>query len=557
VQTADFRNYVRDLLMEICSIDTTPNPEVSVMQQRESAVFDILQRELGRLPIPGGRSERRGICTKIQHHPAYSQLHFTKTAERPEGLTAEQVYAERTNLLYLVDGDHRRSEGSPLALNAHIDVVAPYVTPHEQNGVVYGRGACDDKGNVVAIVGALKILGEYLAEQGHTLNQDLTAMFVIEEETGGNGSLSLALDQQLKQRYDTLVVMECCGNRIYPANRGAVWFRFDLQQPEVPLLEMAAFVIDQLEKEGRAIRTESRHPLFPQRPVQTCHGIIGEFGEHPSRICGHVAFTIRVADRPNAAVEDLVQDCLDSAVQQYVGQYGDKTKVTDPATDRPKVERHYAIQRTESGFHVDVFGSTGHMGAIFENDGAITKMATMVRHLVRSKPRLEALAGSACELDLAGRTDADRLPLEGGQGFVPTHAIDEVMDRLTTAARRGVDDYLQGVPGASRGPDTLRSSFEKLHNAAYDGDPDSPAMQRAIAVASQLGLWPPQEPVVGWTVSCDARLFANEYPGLPVLTTGAGQLETAHSDAECIVLDELLQTIEFLVGFVLAETASG
>ena len=29
----------------------------------------------------------------------------------------------------------------------------------------------------------------------------------------------------------------------------------------------------------------------------------------------------------------------------------------------------------------------------------------------------------------------------------------------------------------------------------------------------------------GWEVSCDARLFAGEYPGCPVITFGAGQLE--------------------------------
>ena len=54
---------------------------------------------------------------------------------------------------------------------------------------------------------------------------------------------------------------------------------------------MFAFVNEEMEKEGAAIRAESRHELFPQRPVQTCHGIIGPFGEHPSRICGEVSFT--------------------------------------------------------------------------------------------------------------------------------------------------------------------------------------------------------------------------------------------------------------------------
>ncbi len=55
--------------------------------------------------------------------------------------------------------------------------------------MVFGRRACDDKGNVVAMVGVLKVLAECLRESGLALNRDLTAMFVIEEETGGNGTL--------------------------------------------------------------------------------------------------------------------------------------------------------------------------------------------------------------------------------------------------------------------------------------------------------------------------------------------------------------------------------
>ena len=49
-------------------------------------------------------------------------------------------------------------------------------------------------------------------------------MFVVEEESGGNGSLDLAVDKELKKRYDSVLVMECAGNKVYPANRGAVWF---------------------------------------------------------------------------------------------------------------------------------------------------------------------------------------------------------------------------------------------------------------------------------------------------------------------------------------------
>ncbi len=36
-------------------------------------------------------------------------------------------------------------------------------------------------------------------------------MLVVEEETGGNGSLSLAIDRELKRLYDSILVCECAG----------------------------------------------------------------------------------------------------------------------------------------------------------------------------------------------------------------------------------------------------------------------------------------------------------------------------------------------------------
>src|SRR5690606_27759557 len=118
-----------------------------------------------------------------------------------------------------------------------------------------------------------------------------------------NGSLSCALDRELASRYDTILVMECTDNVIHPANRGAVWYQCLLKaRSGLNLFELFAFVNEEMEKEGRAIRAESRHDLFPQRPVQTCHGCIGSYGEHPSRICGEVSFRIGFERAPGEAV---------------------------------------------------------------------------------------------------------------------------------------------------------------------------------------------------------------------------------------------------------------
>ncbi|MBM3891011.1 MAG: M20/M25/M40 family metallo-hydrolase, partial [Verrucomicrobia bacterium] len=638
-----------------------------------------------------------------------------KTKERPDGLSAAETYAGRGNLLYIIPGSGEDA-GQSVALNAHVDVVAPYFPPRVKGGIVFGRGSCDDKGSVVAIVAALQILSEVMADAGLSWKHNVVAMLVIEEEPGGNGSLSLAMDRDLKKLYDSILIGEITSLKLHPANRGAVWYRAELKLPEttaphpdplpadagrgriaavestsapasfplpsrargegqgegsrpptsavsgeadIPvclgskaaegkqsagrqeclphdvgsavtdrrcsgsLFEMAAFIIEELEKEGAAIRAESRHDLFPQRPVQTCHGIIGAYGEHPSRICGEVSFAIRFeaaqpecgrglsaptgmvaqvsssrshpesqagslrhsvgALRPlphserQKATEQLIRDCLDFAVAEYTGLYGDKTKVRDPLTGKPMVARHYDFRRNGAAFVVTVHGATGHMGSIRERDGAITKMSHMVRRLIRSRAKIESLAGGPMRLELgkAGRGAggviadfrksaimpsaaggaAETLVLEGGQGFVPTHDIREVMSRLRAAAARGAENYLRLIGRPERGNDVVRVTYEKLHNAAFEGDPDSPTMRNAIAAAKTVGIWK-DEPIRGWTVSCDARLFATEYPGMDVVTFGPGLLAHAHSDQEQISLGKLCQAVEFLAVFLLKQTGT-
>ncbi len=71
------------------------------MQGAEDSCFRILERELSGLGFPGARLERRPVNPAIQAHPNYSLLHFTRTPERPQGLSPEETYAGRSNLVYV------------------------------------------------------------------------------------------------------------------------------------------------------------------------------------------------------------------------------------------------------------------------------------------------------------------------------------------------------------------------------------------------------------------------------------------------------------------------
>ncbi len=538
---AAFRQELADLLLELCRIDTTPRADVGDLAAAERAVFDRIERALAQ--IGHVRFRRPGISTAIEGHPFYSQPYYTRSKARPLGLGAGEAYVGRSNLVVEVDGP-----GAGVAMNAHVDVVKPYIPPRIEGGTLYGRGACDDKGPAVAMIGAMKLLAAAGAWP-----RRLTAMFVIEEEMGGNGSLSLALDRELRSRFDSLAVLECTGSKIHPGNRGAVWYKVEGRLPGVNLFEASAFIVEEMENEGRALKAESAHALFPHRPVQTCHGVIGSFGEHPSRICGRVDFRIGLGARWPENVRGLIVDVLEDGLREYVGGYGDKTNVVDRATGRPKVDHHYDLAEVDGGLDVRVHGSAGHMGSIMQNDGAITKMAAMVRSLVASRGAIERRTGSAMQLGLVNWADASHLVMEGGQGFVPTHEMPEVMERLRRAVWRGAERYLS-MARAGGSPDSLfRVTFEKLHNAAFAGDADSSAVRSAIAAAQDAGLWK-DEPILGWDVSCDARIFAKEYPDLPVITMGPGKLIHAHADDEQIDLDELARFAEMLAHFIFRQT---
>jgi acetylornithine deacetylase/succinyl-diaminopimelate desuccinylase-like protein len=560
--TPAFRQELVDLLVTICNIDTSPRPDVAALGKAEHQVFDVLEKYFAACGIGQGRAERRAINPAIDQHPFFSQLYYTKTPQRPEGLSAKECYAGRANLMLYVDGElPAAGPGINYAINTHVDVIAPYFPPRIEGDTVFGRGACDDKGNAVALMGALKLVGAHLQKTGKRLRKNLTCMLVIEEEMGGNGSLSAAIDRDLKKRYDSLTVLEICESRLFPGNRGCVWFKVQGQVPGVNLFECAAFIIEQLEKEGRSIRSESDHPLFPHRPVQTCHGMLGHIGEHPSRINGLISFDIRfdgkVADV--AAARKRITDVIQFALDEYTGVYGDKTKVMDKGTGKPKVDHHYDIEANAQGFTVTVHGSTGHMGSIFENDGAITKMMTMVRSLIRSRRSVAAAAGArGVDFHHTGWDKPSQLQMEGGQGFLPTHEMPDVQQRLILAVARGGDDYFRLIGRDDlRGLNVFKTTFDKLHNAAFAGPADSPEMKTAIECQQLAGIFD-GKPVRGWDVSCDSRIFAKEYEdqGIKVITTGPGSLLYAHSDREQINITEMVKFAEFLAYYILRITGT-
>ena len=68
-----------------------------------------------------------------------------------------------------------------VVFSTHIDCVPPFFPSREQNGVVYGRGACDAKGILAAQLAAL----ERLRKEGE---RRVGLLLVVGEERGSHGA---------------------------------------------------------------------------------------------------------------------------------------------------------------------------------------------------------------------------------------------------------------------------------------------------------------------------------------------------------------------------------
>src|SRR5688500_10494241 len=82
--------------------------------------------------------------------------------------------------------------GNPqVVLSTHTDTVPPYVELREDDEFIYGRGACDAKGIIAAMVKAAEtlidetLIDETLIESGET---DFGLLFVVGEEAGSPGA---------------------------------------------------------------------------------------------------------------------------------------------------------------------------------------------------------------------------------------------------------------------------------------------------------------------------------------------------------------------------------
>src|SRR5580765_6303183 len=140
------------------------------------------------------------------------------------GLEVEfhEVLPERFNVIarLLTPGRPRRR----LVLAPHLDTVPAATpdqfTPCKRGDRLHGRGACDTKGSVAAMLTAVCELARL---KGGPRETEIVFAGVIDEENAQAGSRALAR----RMRADLAIVGEPTGTRIVTAHKGNLWLQLE------------------------------------------------------------------------------------------------------------------------------------------------------------------------------------------------------------------------------------------------------------------------------------------------------------------------------------------
>jgi acetylornithine deacetylase len=168
-----------------------------------------------------------------------------------------------------------RPGGRRLILQGHLDVVPPgdpatwTVDPwgaQVRDGTLYGRGACDMKGGVAAILGALRAMAA--TGRADRLDGEVIGLFVPSEEDGGQGMLAAIREGFVA---DAAIVAEPTELDVVIAHAGAITFRLTVpgraahaskRREGVSALDKLQVLVRALEADETARNAAERHPLM-------------------------------------------------------------------------------------------------------------------------------------------------------------------------------------------------------------------------------------------------------------------------------------------------------
>jgi acetylornithine deacetylase/succinyl-diaminopimelate desuccinylase family protein len=178
-----------------------------------------------------------------------------------------------------------------VVLAPHMDTVggsSPKIfMPVIKSGRMHGRGACDTKGSVAAMLSALMELARSKTRPAHT---EILFAGLVDEEGEQAGSRALV---RSGFRADLAIVGEPTLCRVVTAHKGSIWVRIETEgkaahgaRPElgVNAVYLMARIVAMLEKEYAPSLTERHHPVLGHATISV--GTI-QGGRQPNIVPDH------------------------------------------------------------------------------------------------------------------------------------------------------------------------------------------------------------------------------------------------------------------------------
>jgi len=295
-------------------IDTHGTDAISFLQQliqqpsvqgNEKGVQQIVIQKLNEL----------GLALDIWD-PSYEELSTSSYF-----VPSRETYAGSPNVVGVLRG---QGKGRSIILNGHIDVVPegdrskwkydPFSAQLE-DGKMFGRGTTDMKGGNVSLILAM----EAVIRSGVKLNGDVIFQSVIEEESGGVGTLATILR---KYTADAAIIPEPTNMKLFIKQQGSMWFRITVEGRSahggtryegVSALEQAWKI-----HEGILVLEKKRNekvddPLFRHIPIPLPINI-GKIqgGSWPSSVPDLVTLEGRIGVGPDESMEDVKKELKES-----------------------------------------------------------------------------------------------------------------------------------------------------------------------------------------------------------------------------------------------------
>lgn len=216
--------------------------------------------------------------------------------------------------------------GRSLILNGHVDVVPEGELDQWTQGPfsgeivdrkLYGRGVTDMKGGNLSSLLAIQTLQKL----GVRLKGDVIFQSVVEEESGGAGTLSTILRGY---KADAALIPEPTNLKIFPKQQGSMWFRLFVRGKSahggtryegVSAIEKSMTVIRQIQRLEQVRNQRMSDPLYAKLPIPIPINLgVIQGGKWPSSVADLVTIEGRMGVAPGEEMEAAKQE-MQTALQ--------------------------------------------------------------------------------------------------------------------------------------------------------------------------------------------------------------------------------------------------